>query len=110
MIKLIINNETEHALIVNEMNYNSTMEIDNFSSSQTTINLNVNLDQISTIKYFENVQIVSLEIINIESDDSISTLTFTEELYFTSYNANIYDENARVYALITKINRPEIEE
>lgn len=109
MIKLIVNNDLEHIITINEMNYSATLAIDNFSQHQENINLNINLTSLNSIQYFENTKITSLQLLT-QEDTNIVTLTFTEDIYFTSYNANIYDENARVYVSITKINRPEIEE
>lgn len=110
MIKLVINNETGYPVIVNEMNYASTMRINNYASPQTNITLNINLDQLSNIQHFEDIKITSLQVLNSQNDTSIATLSFTEDLYFTSYNANIQDENARVYVSVTKIQRQQEEE
>lgn len=82
MIKIILNNDDTHLIEANEMNYSATMGIDNYSQHSESIGLNVSLSSLSSAKFFENVRIESLKILN-GQDEEIVTLTFAEDLYIT---------------------------
>lgn len=104
MITIIINNDASHAIEANEMNYSTTMGIDNYSSHTETISLNIDISSLGNVQTFENVRIQSLSILN-EQEENIVTLTFTEDLYITSFNSNIYNNGSSAYVNISKINK-----
>lgn len=105
MIKIILNNNDTHIIEANEMNYSATMGIDNYSQHSESIGLNVSLNSLPNAKFFENVRIESLKILN-EQDEEMVTLTFSEDLYITNFSSNIYNSNnSSAYININKINK-----
>ena len=109
MLKIILNNDTEHVLTANDVNHSVTMKIDNYSEHSENINLNIFVESVDNLSYFENVKIESLQILD-EQDTLISTLTFNDDLYITSYNSSIYGAGATTYVNINKIKKNQVEE
>lgn len=112
MIKIILNNDTAHVIEANEMNYSAVMGIDNYSQHSESIGLNVSLNSLSSAQPFENVRIESLKILNAQ-DEEMATLNFSEDLYITNLNSNIYNDSSSAYININKINKivePESEQ
>jgi len=109
MLKVILNNDTEHTLTANDVNRSVTMKIDNYSEHSENINLNIFIESVDNLSYFENVKIESLQILD-EQDTLISALIFNEDLYITSYNFSIYGVGTTVYVNINKIKKNQVEE
>ena len=106
MLKVILNNDTQHALMASDINHSVTMKIDNYSEHAENISLNVSVEQLGYLADFENVRIESLQVLD-EGDNVISSLAFSSELYITNYSSVIYGSNATANVSINKINRKE---
>ena len=104
MIKVILNNDNAHVIEANEMNYSAVMGIDNYSQHSESIGLNVSLSSLSNAQPFENIRIETLKILN-DQDEEMVTLTFSEDLYITNFNSNIYNNSTSAYININKINK-----
>ena len=109
MIKIILNNDNEHIIEANEMNYSTTMGIVNYSQHTVNINLNITITSLSNIQNFENVRIQALTILNEENEEIVS-LAFSGNLYIMNFNTNIYANSSSAYVSIGEINFPSNEE
>ena len=104
MIKVILNDDSTHIIVANEINYSAVMGIDNYSQHSESIGLNVSLSSLSNAHPFENVKIESLKILNAQ-DEEMATLNFSDDLYITNLNSNIYNDSSSAYININKINK-----
>lgn len=105
MIKIILNNDTAHPILTREMNYSSTLKVDDYSSHHDSIIFNIEVQSINNISLFENVEITSLKLIKVETEEEIVNLTFTDDVYIISYNATIFDGGANTHMTIAKVDK-----
>jgi hypothetical protein len=103
MVKIIFNNDTEHAIEVENFNYSVTFRVDNYSTHSDNVNFNIIGDFFVTLQTFENVAITSIKIMN-SNDEDITTLTFEDELYILNYNGNVYETGVNAYVNLGKVN------
>lgn len=109
MIKIILNNDEAHIIEATEMNYSTTMGINNYSQHVINISLNINIASLASIQIFEGIRIETLTILNEENEEVVS-LIFPGNLYIMNFNSNIYSNNSSTYVNIGEINLPSNEE
>lgn len=64
MLKIIFNDDYDHIIQVNNFNYSTTLQIDNYSKHYDNISMSFNADAIRNLNHFENVKITKIEIQN----------------------------------------------
>ena len=90
MMKVIFNNDNEHVLSVNQINYNTTFQVNNYSNRSDGLNIQLNINSIGAIATFENVALITMQILN-NNDEEISTINFPEHFYMLASTANFYE-------------------
>ena len=92
MLKLIFNEDSNHALMVGNFSQSTIFEITNYSTHQTQMNFNIDTLSINNLMAFENVPLTKLKILD-STEEILIDLTFENDvkLYILSYNTNLYD-------------------
>lgn len=107
MIKLILNKDAEHFLMVDNINYNITYKIQNQSNHSNIFRCKLNNDTIDNLSLFEDIPITSIDIYNLENTLLI-TLTFSNNnFYLFTSNINIIENDIVNYIDFRTIEQQE---
>ena len=103
MMKIVFNNDNEHVLSVNQINYNTTFQVNNYSNRSDNLNIQLNINSIGAIAAFENTALTRMQILN-NNDEEVSVIVLPENFYMLSSNANFYEGSNSANANFGTVN------
>lgn len=107
MLKLILNEDFVHAIDIDNYNQSTVLNVDHYSSHQTSASFTTRASSVSNIMAFENVKITSLRIRD-EAGETITNLSLNDgNMYLLNYNTNIYVGGQNTNVTIGQVNIPE---
>lgn len=103
-MKLIINKDTEHYLLAQDINYNIIYQIQNYSTHTSSLNCRIENNNINNADYFEDIPITSIDIYN-SQDILMTSFTFnTNNCYILNINTTVEENIVNSFIRFGTIN------
>ena len=103
MMKIIFNNDSEHALSVSQINYNTVYQINNYTTRHDSLDVQLAATSLGNLGAFENTALTSMKILN-NADEEISTIALPENFYITNSNVSFYENSNSISVVFGSIN------
>lgn len=103
MFKVIFNNDNEHLIHAQDINYNINYQIGTSNNHSESLTCAITNADVESVNEFENVQITSMDIYD-EEDQKITGLTFNTNFYMINGNMNFYDTQALFHITLSTVN------
>lgn len=98
-MKLIINKDTEHYILIKNINYDVTYEVQNRIAHSNQLSCNLDENNLVNFQIFENTLITSIDVYNSE-EQLLTSLTFNDNNFYLLSTSIIIDENNTIHNYI----------